>query len=145
MCVGVCVCTHTHCRSKYILMFLFMLFIWVMQINILEWFLKDHMTLKTGVTADESHWTKILIVSRQRHSSWNRSRAAALNALDVLNFLYNSEWEPLQMTQEHAAGKLMNHSNWFTNWFTGLIKPLNRIDSKEWIITNEHRSLPREK
>ncbi len=28
----------------------------------------------------------------------------------------------------------MNHSNWFVNRFTGLIKPLNRIDSKEWII-----------
>ncbi len=37
-----------------------------------------------------------------------------------------------------AAGSWMNHSNWFANRFTGLptgsIEPLNRIDSKEWII-----------
>ncbi len=47
--------------------------------------------------------------------------------------------EPLQTTQSApAAGNWTNHSNWFTNRFTGLptglIKPLNRIDSKEWII-----------
>ncbi len=33
------------------------------KINILEWFQKDHMTLKTGVTADEisdlHHWIKL--------------------------------------------------------------------------------------
>ncbi len=46
----------------------------------------------------------ILIVSKQRHSSWNMSRAAALNALDVLKLCYNSEWEPLQMIQRMRQG-----------------------------------------
>ncbi len=65
----------------------------------------------------------ILIVSRQTHSSWNRS----LNALDVLKLCYSSEWERLWT----------NHSNWFVNRFTGLIKSLNRIESKEWIIQTD--------
>ncbi len=77
----------------------------------------------------------IIIVSRQMHSSWNKSHAAALNAL-VLIF-----WRPFlnfKTTSAHAARNWTNHSNWFANRFTGLptglIKPLNKIDSKEWII-----------
>ncbi len=39
-----------------------------------------------GYTSASVNIVKIslLIVSRQRHSSWNRSHAAALNALDVV-------------------------------------------------------------
>ncbi len=35
---------------------------------------------------------------------------------------------------DRQIGNWTNHSNWFANRFTGLIKPLNRIDSREWII-----------
>ncbi len=66
----------------------------------------------------------ILIVSRQRHSSWNRPRAAALNALDVLKLSVKTlEWEPLR--QLSACGREVNESfklicepiHWFADWF----------------------------
>ncbi len=70
----------------------------------------------------------ILIVSRQRHSSWNARHCTQRSKL-----CYNSEWTASD-DSARAAGNWTNHSNWFANRFTGLIKPLNRIDSKEWII-----------
>ncbi len=71
----------------------------------------------------------ILMVSRQRHSSWN-------SALDVLKL---SEWEALQMTRTrrrelNESFKLIHEPKRLTGLPTALIKPLNRIDSKEWII-----------
>ncbi len=74
----------------------------------------------------------ILIVSRQRHSSWNRLRTAALKALDVL--LLQLWLRTASDDSVCVAGNWTNHSNWFTNRFTGLTtgltKPLNRIDSE---------------
>ncbi len=54
--------------------------------------------------------------------------------LMFLNFLLQLWVRTTSEDSLHAAGNWTNYSNWFTGLPTGLIKPLNRIDSKEWII-----------
>ncbi len=66
-------------------------------------------------------------------------------------YCYNAEWELLQSSDDSAcaAGNWTNHSSWFVNQFTGLpavlTKPLNRIDSKEWIIREWASLIPQRK
>ncbi len=72
--------------------------------------------------------------SSNKRSSYSSSKQAFADLLSTdcnskttsYSLLMLSEWEP----SARAAGNWTNHSN----RFTGLIKPLNRIDSKEWII-----------
>ncbi len=62
----------------------------------------------------------LLIVSRQKHSCWNRSRAAALNALDIPNVLSEKRFRRLS-----ACGRELNESfklirkpiHWFAQAF----------------------------
>ncbi len=98
VCVCVCVCVRTHCRSKYVLCF----FIFLCNLddaNNLN--ITKQMRIGGSSSICSAKGTNvayisasvnivkisILIVSRQRHSSWNRS----LNALDVLKLCYSSE------------------------------------------------------
>ncbi len=91
----------------------------------------------------------ILIVSRQRHSSWNRLRAAVLNALDVLKLCYNSEWEPLQTTQrvrQRTERIIQTDSQTYSLLCQLLLSSLwTELSQKNESFANGHRSLPREK
>ncbi len=85
----------------------------------------------------------ILIVSKQRHSSWN-------SALDVLK-LSVTLWVRSASDDSHAQeGNWTNHSNWFTNQNDSLVYQLlwsslwTELTQKNESFANGHRSLPRE-
>ncbi len=81
-----CVCVYTHTLPFKIYFNVSFYVIYLSDAN-------QYIRMISEGSYDSENWSnswwkvtelKILIVSRQRHSSWNRSRAAALNALDVL-------------------------------------------------------------
>ncbi len=60
----------------------------------------------------------ILIVSRQRHSSWNRLHAAALNALEVLKLYVTALRENVCGRELNESFKLIHEPiHWFANCF----------------------------
>ncbi len=85
----------------------------------------------------------ILIVSRQRHSSWNRSRAAALNALDVFKLSVTTLSENRLSTCVQGTKRIIQTDSrtdslvWSSLW--------TELTQNNESFANGHRSLPREK